>query len=117
MLRVVNFGQGRVARLVKDSQRPPAAPVRQVRQAGPFPPPRRMLSGFPEARIDRPKTPRAQGGGLRKRWRDREGRIYEWDYQHGTVEVYDRQGRHIGEFDPFTGEQLKDRNPDYRVEP
>ncbi len=28
-------------------------------------------------------------GGLRRRWRDPDGVIYEWDYQHGTVEVYD----------------------------
>jgi len=84
---------------------------------GPFPPPRRILPGFPEAELANPKTPRSDGTGLRKRWRDRSGRIYEWDYQHGTVEVYDRRGRRIGEFDPHTAEQLKGPNADYRVEP
>jgi hypothetical protein len=67
--------------------------------------------------LTNPKTPRRDGGGLRKRWRDRSGRIYEWDYQHGTVEVYDRRGEHVGEFDPYTAEQLKGPNPDYEVEP
>ena len=43
--------------------------------------------------------------------------IYEWDYQHGRVEVYDRRGRHIGEYDPETGAQTKPANPDYQVEP
>lgn len=58
------------------------------------------------------------GAGLRPRWRDRRtGRIYEWDSRHGTVEVFDRQGRHIGEFHPSSGKQLKDPNPNYRVDP
>ncbi|KAM3093246.1 colicin E3/pyocin S6 family cytotoxin [Phormidesmis sp. 146-35] len=29
----------------------------------------------------------------------------------------DRKGKHLGEFDPITGEQLKQANPDYEVEP
>ena len=78
-------------------------------------PPPRALPGFPEAERVKPKTRFA--GGLRKRWRDREGRIYEWDYQHGTVEIYDSGGAHVGEFDPVTGGQIKPRNPDYRVDP
>jgi hypothetical protein len=31
--------------------------------------------------------------------------------------MYDKIGRHLGEFDPNTGAQLKPSNPDYRVEP
>jgi hypothetical protein len=54
---------------------------------------------------------------LRKRWRDDDGKIYEWDYQHGTVEVYDSSGRHLGEYDPVNGRQIKGANPNYRVEP
>ncbi len=68
-------------------------------------PPPRVPSAFPALRSVRPKTPFP--GGLRKRWRDAEGRIYEWDYMHGAVEMYDAQGRHLGEFDSATGEQLK----------
>jgi hypothetical protein len=43
--------------------------------------------------------------------------IYEWDYQHGTVERYDRLGRHLGEFDPGTGVLISDADPARRVEP
>jgi hypothetical protein len=75
------------------------------------------LPGFPEAELTVPKTRRGDGGGLRKRWRDRSGRIFEWEYRHGTAEVYNSRGRHIGEFDPYSAEQLKGPNPDYRVEP
>jgi len=75
------------------------------------------LPGFPAAELTKPKTPRSDGTGLRKRWKDRSGRIYEWDYQHGTVEIYNRRGQHIGEFDPYTAEQLKGPNPYYQVEP
>jgi hypothetical protein len=50
----------------------------------------------------RPKTPVKGGGGLRKRWKDAEGNIYEWDSQHGRLEKYDKRGRHLGEFDPDT---------------
>ena len=43
--------------------------------------------------------------------------IYEWDSQHGTVEKYDAQGRHLGEYDPETGEELNPADPSRRVEP
>jgi hypothetical protein len=45
-------------------------------------------------------------GGIRRRWRDPDGTIYEWDYQHGTVEVYDRHGSHLGEYEPSSGAQM-----------
>jgi len=59
----------------------------------------------------------AFSGGLRRRWRDPDGAIYEWDYQHGTVEVYDRRGFHRGEFNPSTGERLGSPIPRRTVEP
>lgn len=74
-----------------------------------------LLRAFPAHRV-RTKTPRL-GGGLRQRWKDQSGSICEWDYQHGRVEVDDRRGRHIGEYDPETGAQTKPANPDYQVEP
>ncbi len=43
--------------------------------------------------------------------------IYEWDYQRGTVEVYDARGSHRGEFDPFSGERLGSPIPGRTVEP
>jgi hypothetical protein len=48
---------------------------------------------------------------------DRDGGIYEWDYQHGRVERYNKRGKHIGEFDAETGEQTKPADPDKKVEP
>jgi hypothetical protein len=75
----------------------------------------RELPGFPQAKRVKPKT--RYSGGMRKRWRDRQGRIYEWDYQHGTVEIYDSDGAHQGEYDPVTTRQIKGRNPRRYVEP
>ena len=72
------------------------------------------LKAFPDARLAKPKT--KTESGLRKRWRDNDS-IYEWDRRHGTVEIYDRRGRHLGEFDAETGRRLKPANPDRRVEP
>lgn len=74
------------------------------------------LAAFPDATKVNSKS-RVQGGGsLRSRWKDRKGRIYEWDSQHGAVEVYDKQGKHLGEFDPITGEQTKPADPGRKVE-
>jgi hypothetical protein len=76
-----------------------------------------LLKGFPDAAKTKPKTPRP-GGGLRTRWRDaKNGRIYEWDYQHGRVEVYDGRGQHLGDFDPETGRQVSGPKPTRRVTP
>jgi hypothetical protein len=63
------------------------------------------------------KTPRPGGRGRRRRWKDDDGTILEWDYQHGTVEVYNPRGRHIGEFDPLTGVQTKGADATRSVEP
>jgi hypothetical protein len=69
------------------------------------------LTAFPDAVKDRSKNPVKGGGGLRRRWKDRKGRIYEWDSENGRVELYDKQGKHLGEFDPETGEQTKGPKP------
>jgi hypothetical protein len=77
----------------------------------------RTLKAFPQAERATRKTGQP-GGGLRHRWKDEKaGRIYEWDSQHGTVEVYSWSGRHLGEFDPDTGMQTKPPNPQRRIEP
>jgi Cytotoxic len=55
--------------------------------------------------------------GGRTRWRDGGGRIYEWDKQHGAVEVYDSRGHHLGEYDHVTGNRLKPADPARRIEP
>jgi len=76
----------------------------------------RALPAFPGARRTTPKTP-LPGSGLRRRWKDSAGLIYEWDYAHGRVEKYDSPGHHLGEFDPDTGAQLIPAEPSRRVEP
>jgi hypothetical protein len=70
-----------------------------------------QLPGFPDAvRVSEKST--VQGGGkLRARWADPDGNIYEWDYQHGTVEKYNKRGQHLGEYDPNTGAQTKPPAP------
>ncbi|MBE1286101.1 MAG: hypothetical protein GJ671_00040 [Alteromonadaceae bacterium] len=72
------------------------------------------ISGLTPAK---PKTSVQGGGGLRKRWKDKKGNIYEWDSQHGTLEKYNKRGKHQGEFDPKTGEQTKPKNKKREVEP
>lgn len=34
-------------------------------------------------------------------------RLYEWDYTHGDVEVYNYRGQHLGSADPETGQMTK----------
>jgi RHS repeat-associated protein len=77
----------------------------------------KTLDAFASAQRERPKTPVQGGGGMRARWKDEKGRIFEWDYRHGNVEVYSKRGKHIGEFDPKTGVQTKPANPRRIVEP
>lgn len=66
-----------------------------------------------------PKTSIRGGGGLRKRWTDRKGNIYEWDYLHGELEVYNKRGKHTGVVDPATGQPVKGKGaiPGRKVEP
>ena len=75
-----------------------------------------FLRARPEAKKVRSKTIFA-GNRRRRRWRDPDGTIYEWDYQHGTVEVYDRYGRHLGEINPDAGERISGPVATRRVEP
>jgi hypothetical protein len=71
----------------------------------------RGLTAFPDAVLSPSKSSVKGGGHKRKRWKDRKGRIYEWDYENGRVELYDKQGKHLGEFNPETGERAKDAEP------
>lgn len=74
------------------------------------------LPAFPDVTSAPLKTAVRGGGKKRRRWKDRSGKIYEWDSQHGAVELYTKQGKHLGEFDPETGEQTKPADPARRVE-
>ena len=55
--------------------------------------------------------------GGRRRWKERRGRIYEWDSRHGAIETCDAVGGHLGEYDCMTGTRLKPANPVRRIEP
>jgi hypothetical protein len=74
-------------------------------------PPPKILTAFPEAVRTRAKNTVQGGGAQRNRWVDSKGNIYEWDRRHGTVEIYNKRGRHLGEFDPNTGKQTKPADP------
>lgn len=69
------------------------------------------LIAFPDAVRVKSKTYVKGGGAERRRWKDRKGRIFEWDSMHGTVEIYDKQGKHLGEFNPETGARLEVAKP------
>ncbi|MDA2811048.1 colicin E3/pyocin S6 family cytotoxin [Nocardiopsis sp. RSe5-2] len=75
------------------------------------------LSAFPNAKKAKAKTSVQGGGKKRARWKDDKGNIYEWDYQHGTVEKYNKRGKHQGEYDATTGEQTKPPDSTRSVEP
>ncbi|MEX0167005.1 S-type pyocin domain-containing protein [Pseudomonas brassicacearum] len=74
------------------------------------------ITGFSNLKEVKKKTPKQGGAGLRERWVDPKGRtIYEWDSQHGELEVYRASdGSHLGAFDHRTGVQVgkarKNRN-------
>jgi hypothetical protein len=80
-------------------------------------PPPKEIEGISGLTPAKPKTSVQGGGGLRKRWKDKKGNIYEWDSQHGAVEKYNKRGKHQGEFDPKTGEQTKPKDKIRKVEP
>ncbi len=60
---------------------------------------------LPDLSRAKSKTPVQGGGGLRPRWTDKDGNIYEWDSQHGEMELYDKRGNHKGSYNPKSGEQ------------
>ena len=57
------------------------------------------------------------GAGMRQRWKDDHGTIFEWDCQHGHVEMYDRRGKHLGGFDAESGRQVSGTVTSRHVEP
>ncbi|WP_063713310.1 colicin E3/pyocin S6 family cytotoxin [Nocardia tenerifensis] len=58
--------------------------------------------GYPKARPVKKVGPR-----YRQRREDSDGNLYEWDYQHGAMEKYSKNGKHLGEYDANSGEQNK----------
>ncbi|MCF8483386.1 MAG: hypothetical protein K9H25_23420 [Rhodospirillum sp.] len=76
----------------------------------------KALPAFPDTyRV--PSKSRNRAGKLRPRWKDSDGKIYEWDFQHGRVERYSKRGKHEGEFDLNTGRRTKPAKKNRTVEP
>jgi hypothetical protein len=73
--------------------------------------PPKTLPAYPDALPVKSKTSVQGGGGRRSRWKYRKGRIYEWDSKTGAIEIYDKQGKHLGEFNHETGEQIDPAQP------
>lgn len=69
------------------------------------------LPAFPDALPVKSKSSVQGGGSKRSRWKDQKGRIYEWDSKTGAIEMYDKQGKHLGEFNHETGEQIDPAKP------
>lgn len=73
--------------------------------------PPKDLPAFPDAK----KVKKQKGG--RDRWIDSKGKIYEWDYKKGEIELYDKTGkRHQGGFDPKTGARRSKPVPGREIE-
>ncbi|MCZ6168034.1 colicin E3/pyocin S6 family cytotoxin [Campylobacter ureolyticus] len=67
---------------------------------------------LPELSKAKSKTPVSGGGALRPRWKDNKGDMYEWNSQHGEMEIYDKQENHKGSYNPKT----KEKNQQLRAE-
>ena len=65
------------------------------------------ITGFPGLVKQKRKTSKKDGSGLRERWKDAKGRrLFEWDSEKGELEVYRYSDvKHLGSFDPYTGER------------
>jgi hypothetical protein len=70
------------------------------------------LPAFPDTFPVKSKSSVQGGGSRRSRWKDRKGRIYEWDSKTGAIELYNKQGKHLGEFNHETGEQIDPADPE-----
>ncbi|WP_130910801.1 S-type pyocin domain-containing protein [Pseudomonas sp. Sample_9] len=70
------------------------------------------LPAYPDTYPVKSKSSVQGGGGKRSRWKDKKGRIYEWDSKTGAIELYNKQGNHLGEFNHETGEQIDPADPE-----
>lgn len=72
------------------------------------------LPAYPDTTRVKSKASVQGGGKKRARWLDRKGRIYEWDSKSGAVEIYDKLGNHLGEFNHLTGKRTKKASQEER---
>jgi hypothetical protein len=69
------------------------------------------LPGFPDAKWEGRKYDRY-------RWKLPDGKTLEWDSRHGELEMYKKNGKkHLGSFDPYTGNKLKGLDKTKTVKP
>ena len=69
------------------------------------------LPGFPEAKYVGKKHDR-------DRWELPDKKFLDWDYRHGELEMFNKTGKkHLGAYDPYTGDQLKEGRPDRKAKP
>ena len=43
-------------------------------------------------------------------------RHFEWDFENSEIEVYNRNGIHLGAMDPLTGKMIKDAKPGRKID-
>ena len=58
----------------------------------------------PSHRCGRGSSTTAAGPARTERREAGKLRFYEWDYTHGHIEVFDRNGDHLGTADPISGD-------------
>lgn len=93
----------------------PRKDVGKTRVQPTYVPPPKVLPAFPKAK---PAKRKGGGGAKRRRWVDPDsGDILEWDGQHGKIERYNDRGKHLGEYDPDSGQQTKPADPTRTVTP
>ncbi|HCT05693.1 MAG TPA: detoxification, partial [Pseudomonas sp.] len=75
------------------------------------------ITGFPGLVKQKRKTSKKDGSGLRERWKDAKGRrLFEWDSEKGELEVYRYSDvKHLGSFDPYTGERRGPAKDERRI--
>ena len=58
-----------------------------------------------------------KGKSTKTKGKGKEKQYYEWDYTHGDIEVYDKNGNHQGSMDPTSGNMYKPPVPGRKIRP
>ena len=77
------------------------------------------LSDYSDSRIKNPNKSESPvwksfdnaGNGRKTSGKGKNKQYYEWDNTHHDIEVYDRNGKHLGSMDPMSGEMYKPAVP------
>lgn len=92
---------------------PPSAP-KSSQAANPPPVPRGKICESPSESPIWKEMQAYRGGTKTNGKRGKEREYYDWDHLHGDIEVFDRNGNHLGSMHPFTGQMYKPPKPGYR---